>query len=164
MGYSIAAPIKNEDLKKKMLQFLKRYYKPWSKISENSSNRASCPIDELYYDHGKYRIGFNYGLLPDPERFYIYSVLTWIAIKVGKKKYFKKLGKSFLYYVYDGYKATPIIFEPTGYEEWDESIVDEYGFPKKAEMFSLQLGNHEKWKEMIRKELINLEEAWNMNL
>lgn len=116
MGYSIATPVRSEELKKEMLSFLEDNYVGFEDLVENSYTYcgASPPTDELAYDEGKCRIGFNFNC--DLEEWhYISSVQRWISQKVGRRKSrFSKENKKYLYekpipyYVYDGRDAIPI--------------------------------------------------------
>lgn len=106
MGYSIAAPIKSQKLKDKMMKFLDENFRTFEKVIGKESRYGNYPTDDLSYDDGKLRIGFNYSGMGDIERNYIFGVCKWISLKVGRKK---KIGERTVpYYVYDGDEAIAI--------------------------------------------------------
>lgn len=101
MGYSIAVKVRNEQLHKKMLDFMKKNFTDWSKLSGQEFDYVRGPIsgentDEgMSYIHGRLKIGFDYGA-PDPmERHYAHCVIRWMSLKVECKK----RGKN--YWLYD---------------------------------------------------------------
>ena len=161
MGYSIATPVRSHKLKEKMFTFLEEHYRSWSQIMKYEDEYVRGPTDDLSYDQGTCRIGFDYGALGDPERCYIFSILTWISIKVGKRKSFKKIGGSFLYYVYDGFDSIPILFESVGKKEYDQFIVNKYGYPMKTKMLTIEPKKNGKWEKIIKDELQRLDNLWH---
>lgn len=84
MGYSIATPIKSQKAKVKMKDFMEKNYRP---ISVLFGYQYDCSnfTDDLAYDDGKCRLGFNYNAC-DPERSYIFLVCRWMSLKVGRKR------------------------------------------------------------------------------
>lgn len=106
MGYSIAAPIKSQKLKDKMMKFLDENFTTFEDLVGYDGCWGNKPTDDLSYDDGKLRIGFNYSGMGDVERSYIFAVCKWISLKIGRKK--KIEGKTVPYYVYDGDEAIAI--------------------------------------------------------
>ncbi len=92
MGYSIAAPIKSKKAREKMMSFLADNYRSWSVITAGTKHELQydctaklCIEGELAYDHGKCRIGFNYGGGGIPYE-YMWGVLRWISLQVGRRR------------------------------------------------------------------------------
>jgi hypothetical protein len=164
MGYSIAVPVKNNDLKNKMLSFLDKEYKPWSTMDNRWKNDyASHPTDDLDYDNGKCRIGFNYNTAY-PERFYIYTILRWMVLKVGKKRKHKSFDTNILYYVYDGCEISPVVIKDTMPvpKDYQWAIVDQYGW-KPSNKFDRSIYKKKEcdvWDELIKKEVEKLDDLW----
>jgi hypothetical protein len=119
MGYSISIRVRSKRLHNYMKDFLKNNYRNYSTlINSNNYNNANEPGDDLSYDNSKFILGFDYSsCLNGWERYYIYSTLRWMAIKVGKKRsrFTKEVVNPNLfthpipYMVYDGDEAWAII-------------------------------------------------------
>lgn len=90
MGYSISIHVKSKPVRRKMLDFMEVNYRRWSVVCGKDPNEWSGssrgPTDDLSYGGSKTSIGFDYGPMAGFERDYIYSVLRWMAIKVGDRK------------------------------------------------------------------------------
>jgi len=135
-------------------------------------------INDLSYDHGKVKIGFDYSCMSEDEHHYIFHFLYWVALNIGKKIFYKKLNGSFPYLVYDGDESWPILLK----KNWenkipkdldDYTLVDECGFkscvPQEIIKISpdwhkafLTLTGHstEKQDEIVRTELMRLDNLW----
>jgi len=177
MGYTIAVPIKSKKLQVEMLKFLEDNYRPWSKISEGTRHELPESYDcskyiyteeDLVYDDGKCRLGFNYssGL---ESREYIFYVLYWIALRCGRKRN----GKNYI--VYDGHESIYLSFD----KEENCTVIDEYGFHpqrrcwdhwkgglKKAPMSGVSwiVGEKKRLDEtdiLMHNELKRLTQCWN---
>jgi hypothetical protein len=171
MGYSIATPIVSEAVKQELLAFFSKHYRKWTDVRYDGkySNYLDGPTDDLDYDHGPCRIGFNYNA-SGGEREYGFSVCRWMALHVGKRRDFldlKGLGPV-PYVVYDGHERFPVLVReacpdvPKG-----ASFVDEYGVRSlsKIELELLGKGNSlvadlELDLGVIRKELERLTKDW----
>lgn len=110
MGYSIATPIRSDKAKKTMMGFLAIHYDP------TLDPYARGPLDrDLSYDHGPRRIGFDGTTISD----YMIGVCAWVALKVGKIKYYPT-------------KANPTVYGPSKYlvydgrEDWPLYICQRY--------------------------------------
>lgn len=105
-----------------MLSFMDKNYQDVSKLLPDHYTypAASSPTSHhLAYDDGKCRIGFNYSTMDDPERRYIWALLRWMSLQVGRKRkleifYDTGIKKIVPYIVYDGLKAMPVVLV----EEW----------------------------------------------
>lgn len=117
MGYSVSTPAMSQKAKGRMLAFMEEHFRPAHMIFENledTFDRTASGIlteEHLAYDKGTSKMGFNYsaGELP---RYYAFCVCRWMALKVGRKRRFKKHGipdVSVPYIVYDGYEACPVL-------------------------------------------------------
>jgi len=92
MGYSMGARARNATLKKQMLAFLDEHYRCWPQVMGedekhwwfNSSPPKGSP--DLSYDSAKLALGFDHSGLHGWERFYLFTVSRWIALKVGSRK------------------------------------------------------------------------------
>ncbi|MFA6234654.1 MAG: hypothetical protein WC824_10790 [Bacteroidota bacterium] len=111
-----------------MFKFLQKNLRSWSELTRGTEFAINPDFDPskflqrdggLSYDHGKCRIGFNYHSLPPGGlNHYVWSLLRWIAVKVGRRRTFpaalSRKG-SVPYTVYDGYEAWPVLPRP----EWN---------------------------------------------
>ena len=90
MGYSISIHVKSSALRQKMLDFMEANYHRWSVVCGKDpsewSGSSRGPTDDISYGKTETSIGFDYGPMHGFERDYIYSVLRWMAIKVGDRK------------------------------------------------------------------------------
>lgn len=121
MGYSVAIHCEKAMLKKEMLTFMEDHYRDVKLLFGIKSN--SVLTDELSYDHGENTIGFDYSVCSSIEHHYIYSIISWMGIKVGKKKKFGNLA-TVPHYTYDG-KWEPIL---VNINVDNYTTVDELGF------------------------------------
>jgi len=123
MGYTIAAHAINAKLQKKMMEFMEKNYRAPHVIFgvENDYSRLALGKD-LSYDHCKLAIGFDYNAC-EPERDYIFAVVRWMALQIGKRRFVKGLGGVPVYY-YDGScrDTTPILVK----KEWKSKISNEW--------------------------------------
>jgi len=145
VGYSIATPMKSVKAKAEMRAFMDEHYRDIKAVTGGRYNAfAHGPTDDLAYDHGKCRLGFNYNC-PDPERDYIFALVKWMALRAGRRRkleVFEQTGVMAVvpYYVYDGFEAIPIVLvsEWKGKEPpypWPDNpnceawpLVDEHGW------------------------------------
>lgn len=114
MGYSISCPARSKKLRDQMLDFMEANFKSWEALDgKEPSEYDIVPTMHLGYDNGKCRIGFNYGPMRSGHRAYVYAVLKWMCLRVGKRKrlcvmHGTDVFDSVHYYVYDGHDACPI--------------------------------------------------------
>ena len=114
MGYTIAIRPRSEKLKNKMLDFLSKNYQDADVVFDGKVTAYACPpTDDLCYDHAKLKLGFDYGMLDEAENEYVYALVRWMGLKIGKKRKWKSIPVSVPYMVYDGFEAWPIIVEGT---------------------------------------------------
>jgi len=75
MGYSIATPIKSQKAKDKMKAFMEKNFRPWSAVYSGYDYDHSYFSDDLPYDHGKCRLGFDcHAGTREEERDYVFAV------------------------------------------------------------------------------------------
>lgn len=130
MGYSIAVICKSAVSQQKMLRFLGKHFKHFS---DDPVRYISEPRSELSYSDSKVQVGFDYksgwGAF-SYERAYYFSILHWIALKVGARK--TKIGKykvakSSPYVRYDGYENWPVLVDKPKSKTLQQFWVDELG-------------------------------------
>lgn len=100
MGYSVAAVFTNNAEVAAMRRFLKKNFRDWSVLIGEKDDYLRGPASDLSYDHGRFRLGFDYNT-GGAERQYAFAVVRWMALrskKVDRKE------RSF--YVYDGHERT----------------------------------------------------------
>jgi len=121
MGYSMGARARTAALKEQMLAFLREHYRCWPQVTGedekhwwyNSSPPKGSP--DLSYDSAKLALGFDHSGLHGWERFYLYTVSRWIALKVGRRKRRfsevtpQELPEPVSYMTYDGDTHWPVI-------------------------------------------------------
>jgi hypothetical protein len=103
MGYTIAAHARDAHSRDLMYEFMEKNYRKSPLVfygkDELCYSRLACGKD-LSYDHNKLAIGFDYNAC-EPERDYIFAVVRWMALKIGKLVMVKNLGETPMSY-YDG--------------------------------------------------------------
>lgn len=118
MGYSVATPAKSGKAKAEMLEFMSEHFRPAHEFipevvaSYDPSSSGILTDDQLAYDRGSSKMGFNYSTSTGPEGEYLFFICKWMALKVGRKRRFKEYGlpdTSVPYYVYDGHEAIPVL-------------------------------------------------------
>jgi hypothetical protein len=117
MGYSVAVVCRSEALQKKMLRFLtKEARHPWQVFEKKEGPSYFGPFSsDLSYSHRKYQVGVDYGAIIGSSRLYIYTMLHWVALKVGvRRRTFKDykvlvLPEPAPYILYDGHEGFPVI-------------------------------------------------------
>jgi hypothetical protein len=174
MGYSIATPIRSDALHTKMLAFLDREWQPFPVLAgrpRNSPTYIRGPLSgDLSYDHGKRRIGFDYGAVSGYEREYAFATCRWMALRVGQRKRFEGLDRLVPYYIYDGHEATPVLIAA----EWANSVKKKYSV---SDEYGLRLDDNPDIKlhllvnkdavdlsDVLRTEFKRLDEAWTLEM
>jgi len=121
MGYSISVSAKSHRLKEEMCRFLHAEYRSWPAVLEDEELTAGFAgplIDaDLAHAAGKCAVGFDYGQVAGPEREYHYSIMRWVALKIGKhRSKFRSpnvtLERSVPYLMFDASETWPILLEP----------------------------------------------------
>lgn len=158
MGYSIATPIKSEKAKKEMMAFLKLHY------NHTLDPYARGPLDrDLSYDHGPCRIGFDATGTSD----YMVSMCAWIALKVGKTKYYPtkdnpKAAGPHKYIRYDGFQDWVLHINANYREEYRAYVqIDWVGCLTVMPDVFTRMSYRQREIEKIREELKRLEALWN---
>lgn len=181
MGYTVTAPCIDDVAKNQMMAVLNAHYRKWPLVQgrpiENSFARG--PLDnDLSYDYKPCRIGFDFNCF-EGERNYIFTLLKWVALKVGKPFQYP-LGKFtdvvgiYPAIVYDGDDGEnpedgegegpwPVILdEGQSFERSDWCLVDRWGCrtrrSKKATYVEEQYMENLK---LIRPEIIRLDKIWD---
>jgi hypothetical protein len=137
VGHSISVTVRSQRLKEAMFGLLADLYHPWPEIVDEDGPPAFWGplIDDLACSQGKCLIGWDHQPVDGPERLYNFSLIRWIAIRVGRKqKRFRgdnlSLNRPVPYWVQDGERACPIcpdgggVLVPTGVP-----LYDRYGLP-----------------------------------
>ena len=126
MGYSIAAPCQSKVLRDKMLGLLKREYREWPVLRGHPERGSALrgPLSRgLSYHRGKCFIGFDYGPPPDGEREYAFSIVRWVALRIGCKN-----PEGLPYYVYDGHENIALLVDADHLDP-EGATVDRWGVP-----------------------------------
>lgn len=118
MGYSVAVHTKSKRDHQKMLSFLEKEYRPLSELMKSSNSsflkkksiqytfESPSPSSNLAYDKGKNPIGFNYSALSYEENYYIFTLMRWACLKVGRDYPFGSIKLKAI--KYDGEELFPI--------------------------------------------------------
>jgi len=88
MGYTISIPIKSKKIRVKFFKFMEKNFRHWSIITGKNPDEwqgsGGPPTDEVW--ERPTSIGFDYQSgMCGFERDYLYSVIRWMAIKVGDR-------------------------------------------------------------------------------
>lgn len=103
MGYTIAAHAKDAHARDLMYDFMEKNYRGSPLVFYGKDEPCYSRLargKDLSYDHNKLAIGFDYNAC-EPERDYIFAVVRWMALKIGKLVMVKDLGEAPMFY-YDG--------------------------------------------------------------
>lgn len=120
MGYSLSVLPRNDQLSKRMLRFMKKNYRKWSNVLGFGPESISTGefTDNVSYGAKKACVGFDYAShCHGWERAYVYCVIRWIALKIGRKqsKFKRDSGPAWKfpepvpYIRYDGIEEWPIL-------------------------------------------------------
>jgi hypothetical protein len=115
MGYSIAIRARSITLRAKMLAFMTTNYQSWPALMGHPDGPcyASSPTGDLSYDRSKLALGLDYGVCSGWEREWAFTIIRWMALKVGSnRKTFSngiKVPTPTPFMVYDGYETWPLI-------------------------------------------------------
>jgi hypothetical protein len=88
MGYTISIPVQALELRTKFFQFMEKNFRHWSIVTGKTPDEwrgsGGPPTDDVF--ERPTSIGFNYQSgMGGFERDYLYSVIRWMAIKVGDR-------------------------------------------------------------------------------
>lgn len=122
MSYSVAIRCSRKK-KEQMWKFLKDNYKEPSALF--GETQASTLTDDLSYDDSEQAFGFDYqSWIGMTERHYVFCVVKWMALKIGRKKKFKRIStvESIPYIVHDGNEFIPVLAN----SEWKTRVRDSY--------------------------------------
>jgi hypothetical protein len=140
-----------------MADFLANVYRPWAEISnESPTAQFRGPTDELDYSYARCELGFNYQAAGGAEREYVYAVVRWMALQVGRRR--RRFAEGGLdspapYYGYDEGVVLPVLLgedwpsPPKGFRPY---LVDQFGLPVDSEVardlawFHLPVGTYER--------------------
>jgi hypothetical protein len=176
MGYSIAIRVSSSTKREKAVAFLQKHYRSYVEIfgkqgKWDSHVKRGPIVGPLGYDQAKRSIGFDYSAFVEIEDHYIYSLMAWLAMKVGDKN---QQGIPFL--VYDGNERWPVIIgKRKNGDPSNQFHCDEYGWHSfwweenqraspllATACFLAQYGFRPKTvKQKIRKEIELLNQKWN---
>jgi hypothetical protein len=113
MGYSVSVTIRSPALQARMREFLEASYRPWPDIlDEDEETQFQGPTDELEYAHAKHQLGFNYSTGGGAEREYVFALIRWMALHIGRRRSHFRMGsldRAAPYYVYDGAEVVPVL-------------------------------------------------------
>lgn len=132
MGYSVSTPCKSPKALRTMLGFLLEHYRRWSEVSEQKYDYATKPLEDLSYDQGGCKIGFDYNASM-AERDYIFDICRFMALRVGRLGRWDDFRDPAPYILYDGFDRYPVLdktqweYVPKGWRwakvhPWGESI------------------------------------------
>lgn len=175
MGYSAATPIKSAKARDQMLEFMAEFYRPLNTVAEEAGlTPPTYPgfdptlrlfrDGELSCDRGKTRIGFNFRTSA-PVAGYLWGVLRWMALRVGRVRRFRSLGidEAVPYWVYDGYESNPVLLSSQwsfqASEKAQQYLVDDLGYRPWNWLF-LEKGQREDMDKAVRDELNRLATFW----
>lgn len=124
MGFSLTVSVRSPRLKDEMHEFLLRSYKPWSELVDGDDvpDHFRGPyIDDQLDAPGKCCIGFDYEPVTGAEREYHFSLVRWMALRIGKRRSkFRgedlELDVPVPYVLFDGIEASPILVQ----SEWPD--------------------------------------------
>jgi len=118
-----------------MYELLQDIFAPWSDIVDAEGSAFSdLKMDRELAQPGPNRLGFNYETAVGSEREYVFSVVRWMALKVGRRRrQFQgglKLDEAVPYWRPDGLIAHPVLVA----EDWEVPppgpLYSPYGVPE----------------------------------
>jgi len=153
MGYSASTPMKSTKARDEMIAFLEEHYRPWLDVQPtgiedgmlNSYMTSEdydwsthiCTGEELAYNPGKLKVGFNFSHSGGILGHYGFSILRWMALRAGKtrkvsQKEFPGLKGSFPVFQYDYDPAWPVLprsqYEGNVPKKVEWCLTDDNGF------------------------------------
>jgi hypothetical protein len=115
MGHTVSVSVRSQRLKLAMHELLLDNFAPWMEVVDVAESTFSGPLidDDLFYS-GPSRLGFNYTMAVGPEREYIFSIVRWVALKVGRRRrQFRpeglRLPRPVPYWLPDGFEPWPVL-------------------------------------------------------
>lgn len=122
-----------------MTSFLKDMYRTWPQVTgDDATPGFEGPTDEgLQGISSECYIGFSYGSPPGVEREYVFALVRWISIQIGRRKsVFRNenlnLEVPVPYWVYDGLEAFPVLLDKD--HDWSADLdgfrFDRFGLPE----------------------------------
>jgi hypothetical protein len=103
-------------LKAAMLDLLREAYTPWTGIVDDHHTSFTGPKADGELICGK-GLGFDYSTAVGPEREYVFSVVRWAALKIGRRRRRfdgLRLDSPVPYYLPDGVTPRPVLL----LDEW----------------------------------------------
>jgi hypothetical protein len=86
MGYSICVVAKSAKAKATMMAFMAEHFRPFDRVSGiGDSQFFRGPTDDMSYCHGQLKLGFDYSGLSGPQRKYVFGLVYWMALRIGRK-------------------------------------------------------------------------------
>lgn len=176
MGYSVGVHFPDSETTDRVFGFLRENLKPASDLLPGMRSWGDCGLlkNELPYDPGENKVGFNYSILDHGHDFYLYSVCRWMALRGGlKKSEFHLNGSDFVfservpYLVYDGMEYWPVVPEgqadllPHPDLKW--TLVDESGMKIHKGSFErglIQFLRNRGGLKAIQEEMRRLSDLW----
>ncbi len=177
VGYTIAIRARTSKLRDVMLEFLAQEFRPWSRlVPELGPDAVGEPTTDLSYDDGgPTTLGFDYSSwIGNWERRYIYTVLHWVALKVGEIRDFPEVefsdrtkGCRCPYVVYDGSELFPCLLFRDEAEvrgklspRWHSSAVNSLGVYVCPDLRLYSARLEGEYEEAIEGELKRLDGLW----
>jgi len=125
---------------------MRKNHVTWEKLTGCEHRYTSKILHGRQLFASKYALGFHYGVVTGLEREYAYSLVRWMALKVGKRcRTFGHNGKEgrsnkpIPYYVYDGFERFPVFTEQCGLPSGTYRAVDNYGILKRPYLIDLRM-------------------------
>jgi hypothetical protein len=135
-----------------------------------------CEYDENKQNEDTF-LGFHYRCLAPVESGYMYSIMRWVALKVGTRKQFPKINELCPYIIYDGHDEYPVIVNPKEevHSDLKYAICEKDGWAKEFDrkdfhplwmrilkfLFRMKRPRH--FKEEIKAEIARLDKLWEEN-
>ena len=177
MSYDLYVTARNNALAKQMADFMDINFKPWSEIVGNISDRKCGDfMSKPALEDGKLNTITIWYSAAESEREYAWTLIHWIAIKIGKKAAFwKKKGlPSIPWFSYARCEAFPVIPAHLTPEEVHPDLAwaaeyDELGCRRVPDEIELRLPDNPLvlerlfWRGHIRTELERLNQLWSGN-
>jgi hypothetical protein len=134
---------------------------------------TSPPTTDLSYNHKPLAIGIDYGGISGLERLYVYTLVRWMALKIGKKRrVFRepsfRSASPVPYMLYDESDTWPVLDQPknAGPANVGWCCVDKYGVLRTLHEKTMRdLGLFDdidvtKIRGQLRAEMKRLDKAW----
>jgi hypothetical protein len=128
MGASLSTPFKSQRAFDRTTEFMEEHYRSWNEVAKDhpelqSYRNGTYLSENVWCGDREFHYGFDYSGGLDCEYAYRFAIVSWLAIKAGRRAKTRMGGEYGItvatpYYLYDAYEATPVLTA----NEWGDMV------------------------------------------